>query len=92
MDGSTKTLDWRARLTNPTFWVLLASGLVSQILAFQGLHPADLSSWAALRSAVTTFLSNPYWIGSALLYAVSLVVDPTSKGLMDPVGRVSNSK
>jgi len=91
MDGSIKTLDWQARFSNPTFWVLLVSGLASQMLAFQGLHPADLSSWEALRSTVTAFLSNPYWIGSALLYAVSLVVDPTSRGLMDPVRRVSNS-
>lgn len=82
--AETPGLDWRARLKNPAFWVLLATGLITRILAARGLAPADLTDWPTLLGALAAFAANPYELATAALYLLSLTVDPTTKGLADP--------
>jgi phi LC3 family holin len=87
-----KNLDFRARFKNPAFWLLLAGGIVCQMLTFMQMTPADLNNWPAVWKMLEQFAANPYWVWSTAAYVVATVVDPTTQGMMDPMKGEENGK
>lgn len=79
-------INWKVRLHNPAWWLGMAGIVMSPILAYLGLAYSDLTTWGSLADVFVKFISNPYLIGTvvvAVLGAVGVTVDPTTKGLSD---------
>lgn len=74
------------RFKNPMFWIGLVGVILSPILAYNGMAYEDLVTWEGLGELLSSFISNPYLIGSvilAVLGAFGVVVDPTTPGITD---------
>ena len=67
------------RMRNPWFWV----GIVGLFMTAIGVSPETLTSWAALRQALSDFIGNPFLIGSALVALLGQFIDPTTAGVGD---------
>lgn len=79
-------INWKVRLHNPAWWMGMAGIVMSPILAYLGLAYSDLTTWVSLADVFVKFISNPYLIGTvivAVLGAIGVTVDPTTKGLSD---------
>lgn len=67
------------RMKNPWFWV----GLIGVFFTAIGVSPETLTSWAALRTALTELIGNPYLLVSAALALLGQFIDPTTAGIGD---------
>ena len=67
------------RMKNPWFWI----GLIGVFLTAIGVSPETLTSWAALRTALSDLLGNPYLLASAALALLGQFIDPTTAGIGD---------
>ena len=79
-------INWKVRLHNPAWWLGMVGIIMSPILAYLGLAYSDLTTWGSLAYVFVKFIGNPYLIGTvvvAVLGAIGVTVDPTTKGLSD---------
>ena len=79
-------INWKVRLHNPAWWLGMAGIVMSPVLAYLGLTYSDLTTWGSLADVFVKFISNPYLIGTvvvAVLGAIGVTVDPTTKGISD---------
>lgn len=79
-------INWKVRLHNPAWWLGMVGIVMSPVLAYLGLAYSDLTTWGSLADVFVKFISNPYLIGTvvvAVLGAIGVTVDPTTKGLSD---------
>lgn len=76
-------INWKVRVKNPVFWASLAAAVVLPVLAYLGLSWQDMTSWAALGSALLEAVKNPVILVSVLVSVWNLINDPTTKGLSD---------
>ena len=44
-------MNWKIRIKNPVFWVQVLTGALATVLAYSGLTAADMTTWAAIRTA-----------------------------------------
>lgn len=78
----------KVRMKNPWFWVSLLGVIATAV----GIRPELLTSWGALAQALRELLGNPYLLGSAVLAALGVFVDPTTKGLSDSAQAMTYEK
>ena len=71
------------RLKNPTFWIGMVIGIGTIILSYFGLTAPDLTTWAKVGETLIMAISNPYVVGSIIVYILGLFVDLTSLGFKD---------
>ncbi len=76
-------INWKVRVKNPVFWASLAAAVVLPVLAYLGLSWQDMTSWAALGSALLEAVKNPVILVSVVVSVWNLINDPTTKGLSD---------
>lgn len=88
-------INWKVRLHNPAWWLGMIGIVMSPILAYLGLAYSDLTTWGSLADVFVKFISNPYLIGTvvvAVLGAIGVTVDPTTKGLSDSARAMTYDK
>lgn len=88
-------INWKVRLHNPAWWLGMAGIVMSPILAYLVLAYSDLTTWGSLADVFVKFISNPYLIGTvvvAVLGAIGVTVDPTTKGLSDSARAMTYDK
>ena len=85
-------INWKVRLKNPVFWVGLAVAIVLPILTSLGMSWEDMTSWAALGSALLQAVKNPVILVSVLVSVWNLINDPTTKGLSDSAQALTYDK
>ena len=76
-------INWKVRVKNPVFWASLAAAVVLPVLAYLGLSWQDMTSWAALGSALLEAVKNPVILVSVVVSVWNLINDPPTKGLSD---------
>lgn len=67
------------RFKNPWFWI----GLIGVFLTAIGVSPETLTSWEALRTALSDLIGNPYLLASAAMALLGQFIDPTTAGIGD---------
>lgn len=88
-------INWKVRLHNPAWWLGMFGIVMSPVLAYLGLAYSDLTTWSSLADVFVKFISNPYLIGTvvvAVLGAIGVTVDPTTKGLSDSARAMTYDK
>ena len=88
-------INWKVRLHNPAWWLGMGGIVMSPILAYLGLAYSDLTTWGSLADVFVKFIGNPYLIGTvvvAVLGAIGVTVDPTTKGLSDSARAMTYDK
>lgn len=85
-------INWKVRLKNPVFWVGLAVAIVLPILTSLGMSWEDMTTWAALGSALLQAVKNPVILVSVLVSVWNLINDPTTKGLSDSAQALTYDK
>lgn len=88
-------INWKVRLHNPAWWLGMAGIVMSPVLAYLGLAYSDLTTWSSLADVFVKFISNPYLIGTvvvAVLGAIGVTVDPTTKGIGDSARAMTYDK
>ena len=88
-------INWKVRLQNPVWWLGMVGIVMSPILAYLGLAYSDLTTWSSLADVFIKFISNPYLIGTvvvAVLGAIGVTIDPTTKGLSDSARAMTYDK
>ena len=85
-------INWKVRLKNPVFWVGLAVAIVLPILTSLGMSWEDMTTWAALGSALLRAVKNPVILVSVLVSVWNLINDPTTKGLSDSAQALTYDK
>lgn len=88
-------INWKVRLHNPAWWLGMVGIVMGPVLAYLGLAYSDLTTWGSLADVFIKFISNPYLIGTvavAVLGAIGVTVDPTTKGLSDSTQALTDSK
>lgn len=88
-------INWKVRLHNPAWWLGMAGIVMSPVLAYLGLAYSDLTTWSSLADVFVKFISNPYLIGTvvvAVLGAIGVTVDPTTKGISDSARAMTYDK
>ena len=53
-------INWKVRLKNPVFWVLVGGGVVLTALAYNSMQPRDLITWTGLGNLLKGVGTNPY--------------------------------
>lgn len=72
-------INFKVRAKNVYFWV----GLVGVILSAMGVNASMFTSWKIVWDAIVNLVSNPFMLGSVALAVLGVLVDPTTKGIMD---------
>ncbi len=85
-------INWKVRLKNPVFWVGLAVAIVLPILTSLGMSWEDMTTWAALGSALLQAVKNPVILVSVLVSVWNAINDPTTKGLSDSAQALTYDK
>lgn len=78
------TIDLKARLKNPQFYINLAIGVATIVLGYFGLTGADFTTWSKLFDVLGSAVSNPYVIGMIIVYIYTTIIDTSKPGLGDP--------
>ena len=73
-------INWKVRFKNPVFWFNLAAAIVLPILAYLGLNWEDMTSWAALGTALWSAVKSPVILVSVLGSVGHLRNDPPTAG------------
>lgn len=73
------------RMKNPWFWI----GLIGVFLTAIGVSPETLTSWEALRTALSDLIRNPYLLASAAMALIGQFIDPTTAGIGDSTQAMS---
>lgn len=76
-------INLKVRFKNPVFIAQLLLSVLTPILAYAGLTPADMTSWSALGQVLIDAVCNPYVIGLVVVSVWNALNDPTTKGLSD---------
>ena len=79
-------INWKVRVTNPTWWISLISVILMPIFSYMGITGEMLTSWGEVGRMFETFISTPYLIGIviiAVLQFLGINTDPTTKGISD---------
>lgn len=85
-------LNFKIRINNPTFWITLIAGVATMFMGFLQMEPQDFSSWAGLWDAIVTFMGNPYFVVSVLIYILAAFMDPTTPGVGDSEASLAKNK
>ena len=85
-------LNFKIRIKNPAFWIPLIAGVVTMFMGFLQMEPQDFSSWAGLWEAIVTFMGNPYFVVSVLIYILAAFMDPTTPGIGDSEASLAKNK
>lgn len=75
--------DWKARFSNPSFYVQLALAIFTPVLAYMGITIQSINSWKFLFDIIMDALANPYILILTLISVFNAVVDPTTYGFCD---------
>ena len=75
--------DWKARFSNPSFYVQLALAVSTPVLAYMGITVQSINSWKFLLDIIKEALSNPYILILTVISVFNAVVDPTTSGFCD---------
>lgn len=76
-------INWKVRLTNPTFIIQMILAIFTPILAYAGLTAEELTTWAKLGEVLWNAIMNPYVLGLVVISVFNTVNDPTTTGLCD---------
>lgn len=76
-------INWKIRLKNPVFYVLLILSVIMPVLAYMGLTLQDLTTWSAVWNVLVQAVSNPYVLGMVIVSVYNAVIDPTTTGITD---------
>jgi phi LC3 family holin len=76
-------INWKVRISNPVFWVQIASSIVVPIMAYLGLSREDMTSWAAFGGIFVEAVKNPVILAAVAVSVWNAINDPTTKGLAD---------
>ena len=93
--GEIHMINWKVRIRSVQFWVGLIGVILAPILTYLGIGYEDITSWEALGSIFVNFFGNPYLIGvvvMAVLGAIGVITDPTTKGVSDSLRAMSYDK
>ena len=88
-------INWKVRMQSPSWWLGIAGIVASPVLAYLGLAYSDLTTWSSVGNVFVQFVGNPYLIGTvivAVLGAIGVTVDPTTKGLGDSARAMTYTK
>lgn len=75
--------DWKARFSNPSFYVQLALAVSTPVLAYMGITVQSINSWKFLLDIIMDALANPYILILTVISVFNAVVDPTTAGFCD---------
>ena len=67
------------RYKNPYFWI----GLGGVILTSLQVEATSLTSWASVGDLLLNTLSNPYLLGTTAMAILGVVINPSTKGIVD---------
>ena len=88
-------INWKVRMQSPSWWLGIAGIVASPVLAYLGLAYSDLTTWSSVGNVFVQFVGNPYLIGTvivAVLGAIGVTADPTTKGLGDSARAMTYTK
>ena len=88
-------INWKVRMQSPSWWLGMAGIVASPVLAYLGLAYSDLTTWSSVGNVFMQFVGNPYLIGTvivAVLGAIGVTADPTTKGLGDSARAMTYTK
>ena len=88
-------INWKVRMQSPSWWLGMAGIVASPVLAYLGLAYSDLTTWSSVGNVFVQFVGNPYLIGTvivAVLGAIGVTADPTTKGLGDSARAMTYTK
>ena len=78
-------INWKVRSNNPFWYMQLAISVLIPILAYLGINYQYITSWYAIAEIIVSAAQNPVVAVSALAAVFNSVVDPTTRGLSDPL-------
>lgn len=67
------------RYKNPYFWI----GLGGVILTSLQVEATSLTSWSSVGDLLLNTLSNPYLLGTTAMAILGVVINPSTKGIVD---------
>ena len=76
-------IDWKARLTNPIFYVNISLAVFTPILAYFGLKWEDMTTWGAIADITLQAIKNPVVVSSMIVAIYNAIVDTKTKGIGD---------
>lgn len=82
-----KKINWKLRLSNPTYIKALITAILVPVLAYAGITAQDITSWSKLYSLICTAITNPYLLAVIVTNLSLVTFDPTSKGLFDDINK-----
>lgn len=80
---NTMNINFKVRFHNPVFWINLIVSTFLVILAQLGMAWEEITTWAALWSAIVAAVQNPVIIFAVLGNVWNALNDPTTSGLSD---------
>ncbi len=72
-------INWKLRIKNVWPWI----GIITLILSAMGCDPEMFTSWEIVWDEFLALVSNPFRLGTVAISVISILVDPTTKGLGD---------
>lgn len=75
--------DWKARFSNPSFYIQLALAVSTPVLAYMGITIQSVNSWGFLLDIIMDALANPYILILTVISVFNAIVDPTTSGFCD---------
>lgn len=78
-----KSINWKVRLSNPTFIVQLLISIFGPTLLYLGMNYYDLTTWKAVFDVLQAAVLNPLVLGVTVWAVFTTTTDPTTKGFKD---------
>lgn len=75
--------DWKARFSNPSFYIQLALAVSTPVLAYMGITVQSINSWEFVLDIIMEAVSNPYILILTVISVFNAIVDPTTSGFCD---------
>lgn len=75
--------DWKARFSNPSFYIQLALAVSTPVLAYMGITVQSINSWEFVLNIIMEAVSNPYILILTVISVFNAIVDPTTSGFCD---------
>lgn len=78
-----KSINWKVRMTNPTFIVQLLISIFGPTLLYLGMNYQDLTTWKTVFDVLESAVLNPLVLGVTIWAVFTTITDPTTKGFKD---------
>lgn len=75
--------NWKARFSNPSFYIQLALAVSTPVLAYMGITVQSINSWEFVLDIIMEAVSNPYILILTVISVFNAIVDPTTSGFTD---------